>query len=62
MDLKISEQERNLLLELIQGAEESAIQGIDHAYSRSFKDLLRKRLELLATAKEKLLSGVRQAA
>jgi hypothetical protein len=62
MDLKISEQERNLLLELIKGAEESAIQGIDHADSRSFKDLLRKRLELLATAKEKLVSSFTQAA
>ena len=58
MDLNISEQERNLLLELIQDAEEAAIQGIDHADSRSFKDLLRKRMELLATAKEKLLSSI----
>jgi hypothetical protein len=56
MDVKFSEQERNLLLELIGDAEETAIQGMDHADSRSFKDLLRKRLELLATVKEKLLS------
>jgi hypothetical protein len=56
MDVKFSEQERDLLLELIRDAEETAIQGMDHADSRSFKDLLRKRLELLATVKEKLLS------
>ena len=62
MVLKFSEEEANLLLELIRSSEEEAIQGMDHADSRSFKDLLRKRLELLATAKEKLLSGVTHSA
>jgi hypothetical protein len=61
MDVKFSEQERNLLLELIRDAEETAIQGMDHADSRSFKDLLRKRLELLATVREKLLSVTEHA-
>ena len=54
MVLKFSEEEKTLLLELIQSAEEEAIQGMDHADSRSYKELLRKRLDLLATAREKL--------
>jgi hypothetical protein len=62
MDLEISEQERNLLLELVQDAEAAAIQSMDHADSRSFKNLLRKRMELLATAKEKLLGSGKQVA
>jgi hypothetical protein len=62
MNLDISEEERNLLLELIQSAEEAAIQSMDHADSRSFKTLLRKRLELLSTIKEKVRSCHTRAA
>jgi len=54
MSFEISEQERNLLLELIEGAEEAAIQGLDHADSRSFKEVLRNRLVLLASIKGKI--------
>jgi hypothetical protein len=54
MILEISEEERNLLLELIEGAEETAIQSMDHADSRSFKGVLKTKLELLASAKEKI--------
>jgi len=62
MNLTISEEEKKLLLELIKRAEEAAIQSMDHADSRSFKDLLRKRLELLASAREKIRSCATQAA
>ena len=54
MNLEISEEERNLLLEMIESAEEAAIQGMDHADSRSFKEVLKTRLDLLASVKEKI--------
>jgi len=54
MNFDLTEQERTLLLELIENEENSAIQGMDHADSRSFKDLLRQRLARLASAKQKL--------
>ena len=54
MTVELTEQERTLLLELIENAEQVAIQGMDHADSRDFKDLLRRRLELLGSAKGKL--------
>ena len=53
MGLEVTGQERDLLLELIEKAEEEAIQGMDHADSRAFKDVLRNRLALLASIKEK---------
>src|ERR1041385_5944000 len=58
MDLKITEQEKDILLELIESAEQEAIQGMDHADSRSFKELLKNRLDLLASMKEKIRSFV----
>ena len=54
MNFDLTEKERTLLLELIENEENSAIQGMDHADSRSFKDLLRQRLAQLASAKQKL--------
>jgi hypothetical protein len=54
MSLYISEEERSLLLELIENEEEAAIQGMDHADSRSFKEILRTRLDLLASVKRKI--------
>jgi hypothetical protein len=54
MSLEITQQERNLLLQLIESAEAAAIQSMDHADSRTFKDVLRNRMELLASVKEKI--------
>jgi hypothetical protein len=54
MSLYISEEERTLLLEMIESEEEAAIQGVDHADSRSFKEILRTRLDLLASLKRKI--------
>ena len=62
MNLEINEQERNLLLELIENAENRAIESMAHADSRTFKNVLRTRLELLASLKEKIRSfGARAA-
>jgi putative phosphoribosyl transferase len=54
MSLIISDEERDVLLELIESAEEAAIQGMDHADSRSFKEVLKKRLDVLASIKRKI--------
>jgi hypothetical protein len=62
MSFEITEEERHLLLELIERAEEAAIQSLDHADIRSFKDMLRKRLQLLATIKQKIRDGGTRAA
>ncbi len=62
MGLDMTEQERNLLLELIERAEEAAIRSMDHADTRDFKNILRERLELLASIKEKIQSYSVQAA
>jgi hypothetical protein len=53
MNLDITEEERALLLELLDAAEETEIEGMARADTRSFKDVLRKRLELIASLKEK---------
>jgi hypothetical protein len=42
MIIELNEEERDLILELIADAEEKAIQGIDHADTRDFKNILRK--------------------
>jgi Ala-tRNA(Pro) deacylase len=60
--LEITDQERNLLLELIEGAERAAIQSVDHADTRDFKELLRNRLHLLDSVRDKLQSHGTQAA
>jgi len=52
MNLEISEQERNVLLDLIENAEKRVIESMAHADSRTFKNVLRTRLELLASVKE----------
>jgi predicted component of type VI protein secretion system len=54
MNLDITEQERTLLVELLDNAEETAIESMSRADSRSFKNLLRKRLELIASLKERV--------
>ena len=62
MTLDMSEQEQSLLLELIENAEETAIESMAHAEIRTFKNVLRKRLELLASVREKIRSYDRCAA
>jgi hypothetical protein len=54
MGLDITKPEEHLLLELIEAEEVTAIEGIAHADSRTFKTMLRKRLELLASIKQKI--------
>jgi len=57
MDLEITEQEKNLLLDLIESGEKETIQGVDHANSRIFKEELRKRLDLLASLRQKITTS-----
>jgi hypothetical protein len=54
MNVEITDRERQLLLELIEKGEQESIQSLDHADSRAFKDLLRARLKLLESTKNKL--------
>ncbi len=54
MNVEITEQERDLLRELIETAEQAAIQGLDHADKRAYKDLLRSRLRLLESLRERI--------
>ncbi len=54
MLVEITEQKRDLLRELIETAEQAAIQGVDHADKRAYKDLLRSRLRLLESLMAKL--------
>jgi hypothetical protein len=60
MNIELTERDKDLLLELIENAEAEAIQSMDHAETRSFKEILRARLELLASLKLKF--GARDAA
>ena len=62
MTLEITEEEGNLLLELLDSAENAAIQSMDHADIRSFKEVVRERLKLLADVKEKIRSAGSRAA
>ena len=62
MSLELTEQEKNLLLELIDEEEAETILGINHADSREFRNVLRGKFELLSSIKRKLDSYVRQAA
>ena len=57
MVLEITEEEKSLLLELLDSAENAAIQGMDHAETRSFKKVERERLKLLAAVTEKIRSA-----
>ena len=54
MNLDITEQESALLSELLDNAEETAIESLSRADSRTFKNMLRKKLELIASLKEKI--------
>ena len=52
--LQITEDEKQLLLELINSAEQEAIHGLDHADTRSFKKVLRGKLDMLESVRNKL--------
>ena len=54
MTIDITEEEKELLAELIESAQREAIQGLNHADIRAFKDLLRKKLNLLDLLKDKV--------
>jgi hypothetical protein len=54
MNIEVTEQEREFMLELIDSAEQEMIQGVDHADSRAFKELLRNRLDLLGSVRDKM--------
>jgi hypothetical protein len=62
MVLEITEQERKLLLELIEHAEEAAIRSLGHADIRAFKDMLKNRLALLESVLDKVRTYDAQAA
>jgi predicted RNA binding protein with dsRBD fold (UPF0201 family) len=52
--VQITEDEKRLLLELINAAEEEAIHGLDHTDTRSFKTVLRRKLDTLESLRNKL--------
>jgi hypothetical protein len=52
--LQITEDEKELLLELINSAEQESIQGLDHSDTRSFKTVLRSKLNMLESLRNKL--------
>ena len=52
--LHLAEDEKRLLMELIDSAEQEGIQGLDHTDARSFKNILRSRLSLLESLRTKL--------
>jgi hypothetical protein len=54
MNIEVNEQEKALILELIESAEQETIQGIDRADIRAFKTLLRSRLELLESMRDRI--------
>ena len=62
MTLEMTEKETDLLLELIESSEEAAIRSMNHADSRAFKHVLRKRLQVLASLKAKIRAPVAKAA
>jgi hypothetical protein len=55
--LEITEQERDLLLQLIQEEQKRFIQGLDHADSRDYKSFLKDRIRTI----EHLLDKVQKA-
>ena len=62
MSLELTEQEKNLLLQLIDEEEAETILGINRADSREFRNVLRGKFELLSSIKRKLDSYIKQAA
>jgi hypothetical protein len=54
MNVELTDQERDLILEMIESAEKRTIHGMDHADSRAFKHVLRVRMHVLESLKEKI--------
>ena len=52
--VQITDDEKRLLLELIDSAEQEAIHGLDHTDTRSFKAILPNKLDTLETLRSKL--------
>jgi hypothetical protein len=45
--LNLTDQEQQLLLELLEAAHKEMIQGIDHTDTRDYRELLKQKTELL---------------
>ena len=54
MNLEVTDDERELLLEILEEKQKRMIQEIDHTDTQRFEDLLKKKLELLEAFKQKL--------
>lgn len=54
MNIELTDEERALLLEVLEEKQNRMIQEIDHTDARKFEDLLKKRLEALESFKRKL--------
>ena len=54
MNVELTDEERALLLELLEEKQNRMIQEIDHTDARKFEDLLKKKLEALESFKRKL--------
>ena len=54
MNVELTDEERALLLEILEEKQNRMIQEIDHTDARKFEDLLKKKLEALEAFKGKL--------
>jgi len=54
VNIELTDEERALLLEVLEEKQNRMIQEIDHTDARKFGDLLKKRLEALESFKRKL--------
>jgi hypothetical protein len=58
MRVDITTSEHQFLIELFEATERELIQGIDHAqYSREYREKLKKRLDVLAELRKKLVES-----
>ena len=54
MNIDLTESERELLAEVLEEKQTRMIQEIDHTDARNFKEMLRTKLELLESLKQKI--------
>ena len=54
MNIDLTESERELLAEVLEEKQTRMIQEIDHTDTRNFKEMLRTKLEVLESLKQKL--------
>ena len=54
MNIDLTESERELLAEVLEEKQSRMIQEIDHTDARKFRELLRTKLEVLESLKQKL--------